>query len=166
MVNLSQYPIESNRTPLQGHTFSQSNGWWRGVVKSEDAYGNERVRLYLWRDRDGKDWQIVHKWNVQADRWDQEKKIADKYVGAPPTTQTPHFPVQHYNVVGGETISKNDNWWTAVVQYEKDGSSTHDTRLYMWDVQGNSTTGTKFKWNIKRDTWGQEKRVADSFLDD
>jgi len=164
-VDLNQYSVESNLTPTRAHTFSRNNGWWSGIVKSDDPYGNEKIRLYLWHDADGKDWDIIHKWNVQADRWGKEKAVVDKFVGEGISENTPYFPVQHYHVVGGETISKNDDWWTAVVQYKKDLSwSTHETRLYMWNFDGNKPKGTNFKWNIKRDTWYEQSRIADAFL--
>lgn len=166
VVNLSQYPIESNRTPIQAHTFSRSNGWWRAIVKSEDAYGNERTRLYLWRNSDGKNWNITHKWNVDPDRWPEEKAVVKKYLNKLPSQNPPHFPIQHYTVVGGETITKSDRWWTAIVQYEDEYNSTHKTRLYMWDISGAEPKGTGYKWNISTDTWGEEATVADGFLAD
>jgi len=167
MANLDQYPVELHLDPIQAHTFSRDNGWWRGIVKSHDEYGNKVIRLYLWRDPDGKDWNIIHKWNVQPDRWEQEKEVVEKYVGKPPTNDHPHFPVQHYHVVGGETIIDDGRWWSAVVQFKKDmSSSTHKTRLYLWSLEDDTPKGTGFKWNIKRDTWHQESMIADGFLRD
>lgn len=164
MANVSQFPIESHLTPREAHTFSRSNEWWRGIVRSEDEYGNKRIRLYLWRDMGGKEWEITHKWNVQEGRWEKEKAKAEKYLNAQPSSNHPYFPVQHYKVVGGETITKNDAWWTAIVQFETDYSSTHKTRLYMWDMSGGEPTGISYKWNVNTDTWSEEVRVADAFL--
>lgn len=164
MANLDQFPVESHLTPVQAHTFSKDNGWWRAIVKSKDEYENERIRLYLWHDSDGKEWDTIHKWNVQPDRWEKEKAVVEQWVGKPASSGNKHFPVQHYFVLDGETITKNDRWWTAVVQFEKDGSSTHDTRLYMWNMAEDEPTGTGFKWNINRDTWKQESMIADAFL--
>lgn len=165
MSRPSHYPVESHLTPLNAHTFSKDAEWWRAVVHSEDQYGNELVRLYLWRNNDSKGWVPKHKWNVQRDRWKAEKSAAEKYVNRQPRGNPPGFPVQHYTVVDGETIEKTDDWWTAIVQYEDDWSSTHDTRLYMWQFENGEPKGTGFKWNINNDTWPEERRVAESLLE-
>ena len=165
MKELGHYPIESHLTPVDAHTFSKEGEWWRAVVRSKNQYGNERVRLYLWRNDNQKGWVTVHKWNVQSSRWDKEKKTVKKYLNASPDSNAPYFPVQHYDVVGGETIEKTNDWWTAIVQYEDDWSSTHKTRLYMWQIEEGDAKGTGYKWNINSDTWPEERLVANSFLE-
>lgn len=80
-MTATAYPIESHLTPIKAHTFSKDGVWWRAVVQSEDEYGNELVRLYMWREHDQKGWVPKHKWNVQEDRWKREKGVVDDYVG-------------------------------------------------------------------------------------
>jgi len=163
-MDLSRHPVEDHLTPVNGHTFSKSGGWWRAIVHSEDDYGNEKVRLYLWHENDTEGWITKHKWNIDPDHWLQERSVVEDYVGAAVDANTPYFPVQHYNVVGGQTIKKTDGWWTAVVQYEDDYSSTHKTRLYMWQLEDDDAKGTGYKWNVSTDTWSEERNAADRYL--
>ncbi|SNR65369.1 hypothetical protein SAMN06266787_10821 [Halorubrum ezzemoulense] len=163
--NLSRYPIEDNLSPIGALTFSKSGGWWRAIVHSEDQYGNEKVRLYLWHDNDAEGWVTKHKWNIDPEHWPAERRIVEEYVGAAVDANTPYFPVQHYDVVGGQTITKTETWWTAVVQYETDYSSTHETRLYMWQREDDTVKGTGFKWNINTDSWPEERDAADRYVE-
>lgn len=163
MSDAKQYPVESHLTPIAAHTFSESGDWWRAIVHAEDHYGNEKVRLYLWHNN-GSDWKAKHKWNITPDRWPAEKRAGNQYAGAPLDSQTPHFPVQHYTVVGGQTIEKTDKWWTAVVQYEDNWSATHKTRFYLWELEDEEPKGTGYKWNIKTDTWPEERTTIDRYV--
>lgn len=163
--DLSRYPIEGHLTPVGALTFSKSGGWWRAIVHSEDEYGNEKIRLYLWRDNDTKGWVTKHKWNIDPDHWAAERRVVEDYAGTTVDADTPYFPVQHYNVVGGQTIKKTDDWWTAVVQYEDDYSSTHKTRLYMWQLENGDEKGTGFKWNVRSDTWPEERDAVDRYVE-
>lgn len=165
-TDLSRYPVEGHLTPVGVHTFSKSGGWWRAIVHSEDDYGNEKVRLYLWHNNDTHGWITKHKWNVDPKHWSAERRVVKDYAGAPADAKTPYFPVQHYNVVGGQTIKKTDDWWTAVVQYEDNYSSTHKTRLYMWQLENGEAKGSGYKWNIRSDTWSEERAIADRYVED
>lgn len=164
MSRPTQYPVESHLTPLKGHTFSRTAEWWRAIVRSATQDGDELLRLYLWRNNDQKGWIPKHKWNIHPDRWDNEKSVVKRHVRGPINEDSTYFPVQHYHVIGGETITKTDSWWTAVVHYEDDWSSTPNTRLYMWQFENDEPKGTGFKWNINTDTWGEERRAADGML--
>jgi len=167
MKDMEQYPVESHLSPVKAHTFSRSNGWWRAIVESEDNDRNTHVRFYLWRDQGGKDWDITHKWNIQPDRWKKEKQIVGEYLNKQPNGTHPYFPVQYYKVVGGETIMKNERWWSAVVQFKKNPpSSKHSMRLYLWKFKGDKPKDSGFKWNVEKDTWHQESMMADQFLSD
>lgn len=163
--NLSRYPIEGHLKPVGGLTFSKSGGWWRSIVRSEDKYGNEKVRLYLWHDNENKGWVAKHKWNIKPDHWPAERRAVESYAGATVDADTPYFPVQHYDVVGGQTINKTDDWWTAVVQYEDNYSSTHKTRLYMWQLENDDVKGTGYKWNVRNDTWPEERDAIDRYVE-
>jgi hypothetical protein len=70
-------PVEPHLTPISGHTFSKQDEWWQGIVHSENQYGSEYVRLYLWRNSDSKGWISQHKWNVDPERWNAEKNAVD-----------------------------------------------------------------------------------------
>jgi len=164
MSRPTHYPVESHLSPLNAHTLSRNPEWWRAAVHSETGAGSGRVRLYLWRNNDEKGWVPKHKWNIQPERWSRQKATIKKYVNRTPNGNPPYFPVQHYTVVGGKTIAKTDDWWTAIVQYEDSWSSTHNTRLYMWRAGDEGYKGTGYKWNISSDTWPEERRIADGLL--
>lgn len=62
------------------------------------------------------------------------------------------------------SISKNEDWWKAVVKYRYEGSSTgSEVAIYLWHDEEGWTR--KHKYVIKtREGWEEDKAVIERFL--
>lgn len=75
-----KFPVHEIIKQIKGKTLYRSKRFWRAVVLAEDPGGRRSVRVYLWRNKDGK-WKVSQKLKINTKKgWEKLKKIIDEYV--------------------------------------------------------------------------------------
>lgn len=60
------------------------------------------------------------------------------------------FPVQYYEVIEGNTITKKNGWWEAVVRYRKPYSNSEDQEVALY----------KWKRDTDKEKWIRKQKYA------
>lgn len=163
----TEIPIHDSLNVSKATNLYHTEEWWKAIVtyQFEDSDTDE-VAVYLWH-KDG-DWNRKNKYVVKTSAaWETDKEIIDQYVRDDSSSgQTNAFPASdYYTVADGETVSKGDGWWKAIVRVvEKGNYETNEVMVYVWQNVDDQWRRRQ-KYTIKSvSDWEEEREIIEDHL--
>lgn len=165
----SRPPVHESLSVVEHETIYKNGEWWKAVVRYQydDSADDDEVAIYLWHDDD--EWTRKNKYVIKTrDAWLTDSETVDDLLGesasAPTTTD---FPVSdYYELAGGETVFKTEDWWKAIVNVSQKGDwETNEMMIYVWQ-KSDDEWRRRQKYTIKSEAkWEEEAAVVKSVLD-